>query len=186
MSHEPAWLGAIGAILPPALGHLYHFILAVNVSSGLGLREKTLGRVRLVLLAMLLGSAGLLLWKHTIGPWWTWPLPWRAYALCCVVSGGIVWPLCSLSLETRRRPEGVSRRSERLDLARECGSNALIGKARGSWQLRLPGNESLSIYRREYVASLDTVARIPGHWIRPPSLCEGSCSSRPACGLAAP
>ena len=159
MSHEPAWLGLIGAILLPALGHLYHFILAVNVTSGLGFRERALGRIRLVLLAVLLGSAGFLLWKQTSDPWWTWPWTWRAYALLCVASGGIVWPLCSLSLETRKRPAGVSGRSQRIDLARECGPEALIGKTRGSWQLRLPGNESLALCLREYETFLPGLPR---------------------------
>ena len=36
MSLEWIWLGALGAVLLPAIGHLYHFVLAVNVSSSFG------------------------------------------------------------------------------------------------------------------------------------------------------
>ena len=31
MSLESPWLGVLGEIFAPALGHLYHFILAVNI-----------------------------------------------------------------------------------------------------------------------------------------------------------
>ncbi len=44
MSLESPWLGGLGAIVVPALGHLYHFILAVNITSGWGLRETHLAR----------------------------------------------------------------------------------------------------------------------------------------------
>lgn len=154
MSHESVWPGLVGAILLPAAGHLYHFILAVNVTSGMGFSEKTQGRIRLVLCAGLLGSAGYLLWSHLSDPWWNWEWPGKAYVLLCVVSGGIFWPLCSLSLETRRRPAGVSSRSERLDLAAEDGADSLIGAGKRTWLLRLPGNESLRLHRREYEVSL--------------------------------
>lgn len=159
MSPEPSWPGVIGAILLPAIGHLYHFMLAVNVTSGLGFRERALGRIRLVLLAVLLGSAGFLLWKHTVDPWWTWAWPLRAYAFLCLASGVVFWPVCSLSLKTRKRPSGVSVRTDFLDLCRECGAEALIGRGKGTWQLRLPGNESLSLSLRQYETFLPGLPR---------------------------
>ena len=159
MNHDSAWLAVLGAILLPALGHVYHFILAVNVTSGLGFRERALGRIRLVLLAVLISSAGFLLWKHLSDPWWTWTWPLKAYALLCVASGAIIWPLCSLNLKTRKRPAGVSGRTQLLDLGKECGTETLIGRGRGAWQLRLPGNQSLSLCRREYEAVLSGLPR---------------------------
>jgi predicted MPP superfamily phosphohydrolase len=150
MSLEWPWLGVIGAVLLPALGHLYHFILAVNVSSGWGLRETALARIRAGLFAVLVGSAALLLWKHAQDPWWTWIWPLRAYALLCLVSGGLIWPLTSLGLGVRRRPDGVAGRSDLLDLREVYGADALTGEGRGAWLLRLPGNESFRLWRREW------------------------------------
>ena len=116
MSLEPAWPGVIGAILLPALGHLYHFILAVNVTSGTGVPRTVLARIRLVLCRVLLGSAGFSSGSTRLDPWWTWAWPLRAYALLCVASGGLVWPLCSLILECASGPRESPAASERLDL----------------------------------------------------------------------
>jgi predicted MPP superfamily phosphohydrolase len=159
MSLESAWPGVIAAIFLPALGHVYHFILAVNVSSGLGFRETTLARIRLALCAVFTGSACLLLGQHMADPWWNWGWPWQAYPILCVASGGLLWPLLSFNLNTRSRPAGVSGRSQRLDLRRECGANALIGRGKGNWLLRLPGNESLQLCLREYDVCLAGLPR---------------------------
>ena len=93
MSLDPPWLGVLVAIFVPALGHLYHFILTVNITSGWGLRETGLARLRLVLLAIFGASAFVLLASHLRQPWWNWYWPGRAYAWLCLVSGGLLWPL---------------------------------------------------------------------------------------------
>lgn len=147
MTLEWPWLGWLGAILLPALGHLYHFILAVNVSSGWGYRESSLAPIRLFLLSVLIGSAGFLLSKHVADPWWNWDWPLCAYAALCALSGGLIWPITSLGLGLRRRPSGVTGHVDLLDLGAECGVDALVGTGRGAWQLRLPGNESLRLRR---------------------------------------
>jgi len=151
MSLEPPWLGVLGAIAVPALGHLYHFILAVNITSGWGLRETSLMRLRLVLLVILGASSALLLARHLQDPWWNWGWPLRAYAWTCLVSGGLVFPLTSLGLGMRRRPGWVDGRSDLLDLDEQVGRDAMIGTGKGSWLLRLPGNESFQLLRREWV-----------------------------------
>ncbi len=151
MSLEPPWLGVLGAIAVPALGHLFHFILAVNITSGWGLRERNLTRLRLLLMAILGASSALLLARHVQDPWWNWGWPLRAYACLCLVSGGLVFPLTSLRLGMRRRPAGVDGRSDLLDLDAQHGSAAMIGTGKQSWLLRLPGNESLQLLRREWV-----------------------------------
>jgi uncharacterized protein len=151
MSLEPPWLGLLGAIFVPALGHLYHFILAVNISSGVGLRETSLTRLRLVLLFFFAASSACLLAGHVRDPWWNWFWPLRAYAYLCLVSGGLILPLTSLGLGMRRRPDGIAGRSDLLDLDDRFGGEALIGAGKGSWLLRLPGNESLQLLRREWV-----------------------------------
>ena len=123
MSLEWPWLGVLGAIVVPALGHLYHFILAVNVTSGWGFRETSAGPDP----PGAAGDSGGLRrpscsGRHLADPWWTWAWPLRAYACLCVVSGGLIWPLTSLGLGMRRRPGGVTGRSELLDLAEQLGS----------------------------------------------------------------
>jgi predicted MPP superfamily phosphohydrolase len=153
MSLEWTWVGIIGAVLLPALGHLYHFVLAVNISSGLGLRESRADRIRAGLFAGLFASAALLLWCHWQSPWWTWAWPARAYALLCLVSGSLTWPLLSLRIGMRRRPAGVAGQSELLDLRDDSGASALIGRGRHRWQLRLPGNEAFLLRKREWELS---------------------------------
>jgi len=150
MSLEWTYVGAIGTIFLPALGHLYHFLLAVNVSSGWGMRETPLARLRTVLLAALLGTAAWLLYAHLRCPWWTWAWPLRAYPLLCLISGGIVLPLASLQLAMRRRPSGISGRHDLVDLSEPAGPHVLIGQGWKSWQLRLPGNEAFGLCRREW------------------------------------
>src|SRR5271157_6309608 len=127
MSLESPWLEVLGAIFVPALGHLYHFILAVNITSGWGLRETNLTRMRLVLLAILGASSAFLLARHIQDPWWNWGWPLRAYAGLCLVSGGLIFPLTSLRLGMRRRPVGLAGRSDLLDLNERVGSDAMIG-----------------------------------------------------------
>ncbi len=150
MSLEQPWLGALGTLAVPALGHLYHFVLAVNITSGWGLSERNLGRLRLVLLAVVGGSAAFLLCRHLREPWWTWPWPLRGYALLCTVSGGLVLPISSLLLGMRPRPAGVEGRTDLLDLDDQHGVDAFVGAGKGHWLLRLPGNESLKLRRSEW------------------------------------
>jgi len=150
MSLEPPWLGVLGAIVVPALGHFYHFILAVNITSGWGLRETGLTRLRLLLVTILGASSAFLLAMHVQDAWWNWGWPLRAYACLCVVSGGLIFPLTSLRLGMRRRPVEVTGRSDLLNLHEQFGSDAMIGSGKGSWLLRLPGNESFQLLRREW------------------------------------
>ena len=104
-----------------------------------------------MLVAILVASSAFLLARHVQDPWWNWGWPLRAYACLCLVSGGLIWPLTSLGLGMRRRPRGVNGRSDLLDLDEQLGSDAMIGTGKGSWQLRLPGNESFQLLRREWV-----------------------------------
>jgi predicted MPP superfamily phosphohydrolase len=150
MSLEWIWLGALSAALLPAIGHLYHFVLAVNVSSSFGLRETTLHRIRACLFVVLLVSAALLFWSHLADPWWTWSWPARAYALLCVLSGGALLPINSLLLAVRKRPAGIVGHSKRVDLRESCSASGLIGTGRRAWELRLPGNEAFALRMREW------------------------------------
>ena len=60
MSLDWPWLVVLALVVPPALGHLYHFVLLINVGSGLGLREPVMDKVRELLFAVLVDLVGAL------------------------------------------------------------------------------------------------------------------------------
>ena len=144
------------AILPAALGHLCHLVLAVNVVSGMGQREVVLDRARIAIFTAFWISAGGMLWAHLRSPWWTWPWPIAVYPAACTISGLFIWPVSTLALAIRRPPVGISsdRPEIELDLAASSGPDELIGEGHGAWMLRLPGNESFRLRLREWEAEI--------------------------------
>jgi predicted MPP superfamily phosphohydrolase len=153
MNHDgPSAAVVLLAAVPAGLGHLCHLILAINIVSGLGQREVVLDRVRLFLFSAFWVSSALLLGGHLYSPWWTWPWPLLSYPALCVVSGAVIWPISTLALALRRRPEGISRRAAArvLKLTGPRDRHELIGEGQGSWLLRLPGNESFCLCLREW------------------------------------
>jgi predicted MPP superfamily phosphohydrolase len=144
------WPVVLVLVLPAALGHLCHFVLLINVVSGLGYPESAMDRIRLGIFAALWLSSTVLLWMHLRDPFWTWPWPISSYAVLCVISGVIVLPLTSLYLAFRPAPEGVTGSVRTIDLALENGTAALIGGGRRSWLLRLPGHHSFRLCLREW------------------------------------
>ncbi len=153
MSHDWPWTAfVLLAAVPAGLGHLCHLILAVNIASGLGHREQVLDRVRLVLFSAFWVSSAMLLWGHLHAPWWTWSWPLRGYAALCVASGLVIWPISTMVLALRRRPEGIARdAADRvIELDQPEGRDELIGDGRGAWLLRLPGNESFRLGLRDW------------------------------------
>jgi uncharacterized protein len=137
-------------VLPAALGHLCHFVLIINITSGQGYAEALMDRVRFWLFAALWASSAFLLWKHLRDPFWTWPWPLMSYAVLCLISGTLVWPLASLYLGLRKRPEGITGSSQTIDLVLLSGTAALIGEGPRSWLLRLPGHDSFRLFKREW------------------------------------
>ncbi len=150
MSPDWHWPVILGLVVPPALGHLYHFILAINFVSALGFPEKTMTRSRTVIFGCLWVSAAYLLWLHLQSPWWSWSWPLFSYAVVCAVSGLAVWPLNSLLLALRRAPSGITGTERTIDLANREGAEALVGEGRGAWLLRLPRNESFQLALRDW------------------------------------
>ena len=142
---------ALLTAVPAGVGHVCHLVLAVNIVSGTGGREAVLDRVRLILFSAFWVSAILLLWGHLHVPWWTWTWPFRSYAILCTASGLVIWPVSTLTLALRRRPAGMSRDGGReVELAGPEERHELIGEGRGSWLLKLPGNESFRLCLREW------------------------------------
>ena len=150
MSLDWHWPVLLALVVPPALGHLYHFVLLVNWSSGQGLREPVMDQVRNVIFCILAISSALLLWLHLRSPWWIWSWPLWNYAVLCAISGTVIWPINSWKLTRRRLPSGIRGSSVALDLAMQAGTTPLIGTGRGSWLLRLPRNQSFQLQLREW------------------------------------
>ena len=144
------WPVVLALVLPAAIGHLCHFVLLINVVSGLGYPESAMDRVRFCLFVALWISSAILLLMHLRDPFWTWPWPLSSYAILCVISGVIVLPLSSLYLASRKRPEGIAGRARMIDLADANGTAALIGNGRHSWLLRLPRHDSFRLCLREW------------------------------------
>jgi predicted MPP superfamily phosphohydrolase len=155
MSASWQWLAILVAALLPALGHVYHFVLIVNVGSGLGYSETGMERARAALLVLLVVTSGLLFVGHIRDPWWNWDWPLRGYAILCIISAAVVGPSCSARLALRRRPQGITGESCVRDLASSAPNGELIGGGRGGWILRLPGNESLRLHLRDWEVQLD-------------------------------
>jgi predicted MPP superfamily phosphohydrolase len=153
------WPVLLLLVLPAAIGHLCHFVLIINLVSALGYSETAMDRLRFAIFSALWISSGVLLFLHLRDPFWNWPWPFLSYALLCVVSGAVVLPLASLYLALRKRPEGITGSSRAVDLALAEGSEALVGRGRHSWLLRLPGHDSFRIQLREWEV---TVPRLPG------------------------
>jgi uncharacterized protein len=154
MSPDWAWLFVLALVVPPALGHLYHVILVINVGSSMGLREPIMDRIRSLLFVTLLASSGLLLWMHLRAPWWTWPWPLWSYAVLCAVSGILIWPINSQLILRRRRPGGIEGSSVSVDLSQRDGADTLIGRGTDARLLRLPGNQSFQLQVREWHVSI--------------------------------
>jgi uncharacterized protein len=156
---NPDWHGpvSLALVLPAALGHLCHFVLIINIASGLGYRESIMDRVRFWLFAALWVSSGFLLWKHLRDPFWTWPWPLMGYASLCLFSGTLGWPLASLYLALRKPPAGIVGSSQTIDLASSSGTAALVGGGRHSWLLRLPGHVSFRLLRREWEVTVPSL-----------------------------
>ncbi len=147
-----------------ACGHAALVVWIINVSHGLGLRDRGMAAfAKMFMLSAIWAVSALLAWQVWQGPCSTWPRPVAAYALACTATTLIGLPLVTLARRLRRLPGGISGRATVLDLAGEHGDRALIGEGGRSWLLRLPGNESLRLRKHEW----DVV--IPGL----PLACDG-------------
>lgn len=140
-------LAALALVL---VGNLWHFVWAVNVTSGFGHSERTLDRIRIVLLVLLLGSTAWLGRRAFAQPISDWPLPAQSYAFLCIISGTVVGPLGSLMVHLRSRRAGTTCTSSFQDLTELYGKEKLIGETRNAHLLRIPGNESLHLRRVEW------------------------------------
>ncbi len=134
----------------PLVGHLYHFVLLINVTSALGYSETILGRVRASLLVVFTLVTAWLGWLTWNAPWWTWTWPTWSYAVACVISGLVIGPLGSLRLAVRKTPKGIMGTSSRHHATDAAPRERYRGPGAGRRWLALPGNQSLELRLREW------------------------------------
>ncbi len=135
----------------PIIGHLYHFVLVVNVTSGFGLRESTLDRIRLAALAVLCASAAWFGWKTLHAPWWNWHWLPFSYAALCLFNGLVLGPLGSLRIALRRNPPGIASRSVLAHATDQAPRQDFVGTGSNAMLFKIRGNESLSLQSVEWV-----------------------------------
>ena len=103
------WPVVLVLVLPAAIGHLCHFVLLINVVSGLGYPESAMDRVRFCTFRRALGLVGSpALDASAATRSGTGRGRSSSYAILCVISGVIVLPLTSLYLALRKPPEGIT------------------------------------------------------------------------------
>ncbi|MDR3634663.1 MAG: metallophosphoesterase [Isosphaeraceae bacterium] len=155
MSRE-AWIWAgVG------FGHCVITVWLFNVSHALGLDEQRIKRVKILLLAFFATAAGWLTWEASSGPWRAWSIPAQFYAAVCLASGLIGFPVANLARILRRTPAGIAERTEEVGLKEVFGDEPPIGRGKHAWMLRLPGNESLRLRRRDWQV---TLPGLPAAW----------------------
>jgi predicted MPP superfamily phosphohydrolase len=148
-------------VVPILLGHLGNVVVITNVVHAFGLSDRWVDLFKLVLLGMLLALAGLILGSAAAGPWSSWPWLLRGYAVACLVTSLIGWPVTTMLRLGRRTPEGISGSDLEIDLGASEGREALIGPGKHAWLLRLPGNETFRLKKREWEIA---IPNLPAEW----------------------
>ena len=115
-----------------------------------GFAGECMDRVKVLLLALTLVMTAVIAWEASRKPWSTWPWPASAYALACLAIALVGLPASTLARILRRQPPGISVRDAEIDLAQRNGTEVLIGTGKHAWMLRLPGNESFRLRKRDW------------------------------------
>ncbi|MDX2036416.1 MAG: metallophosphoesterase [Isosphaeraceae bacterium] len=144
-----------------AVGHVAFCIWAVNVSHALGLGERLMNRITVVVFAVLglmtVGLAGLVVFV----PFRDWPWFAQSYELVCLAIACFGVPLSLVLGLLPKVPEGQTKvaSEETLDLPATdpAGAEGFIGPAKRAWMLRMPGNESLFLHKIVWDFSLPTL-----------------------------
>jgi predicted MPP superfamily phosphohydrolase len=137
-----------------AIGHFSLMIAAVNWGHGLGITSRWMEPVAgLTMIGLgLLSLAGLGAMLRA-GPA-AWPPVIWGYAASCLVVSVVLLPGITTARWLRRPPPGVRGWSAIMDLGQRYGDDGLAGSGRGGLLLRLPGNDSLKLQRRQWSVPL--------------------------------
>lgn len=154
---SPDWL----VLAPLAVGHLAIFVLAVNITHAIGLHERLMDGVKLLLVTALGLGVLVLGWEFASGPWRSWSTAPFVYSLVCLAVALAGIPVATLAFSLRKLPPGIRphKQASEYDLASELGKDRLIGTGRHSRLLRLPGNESLRLRRLEWDIAVPNLPR---------------------------
>ena len=141
------------------VGHLGVMVVFVNVVHALGMSDERMSYVKIGALAVLvLGSLGFV-YATTQHVWTSWHVLPRVYAVVCLCVALIGIPATSLLRFSRRLPLDISERVEEVNFAEQHGKDNLIGEGKHAWILRIPGNESLRVCKREWEILLPSLPR---------------------------
>lgn len=155
MSLEPEWL-FVAVVL---LGQVGISIVVVNVVHGLGLSDRQLDTFHRSVVGAFLALTGLIVGHALAGPWTSWPWLLRGHASACLATALVGWPFFTMLRMFRRHPVEVTGNFAEVDLAATAGGEALIGSGRHSWMLRLPGNESFRLQKKEWEIAIPNLPR---------------------------
>jgi predicted MPP superfamily phosphohydrolase len=148
-------------VAPVLLGHVALTVIVTNVTHAIGLSDRGLDVLRLILVAAFSAVLAVNIGHAAAGPPETWPWFLRAYALACVATAVVGWPLSTLLIECRRVPPGISGGATEVDLLASEKKESFIGEGRHAWLLRLPRNESFRLRTAEWDVA---VAGLPAAW----------------------
>jgi predicted MPP superfamily phosphohydrolase len=133
-------------LIPLVIGHLSLFVLVLNVSHSTNMPEKLLEAFNILLLLATLLALPFLV---TQGPWTSWSILPRSYALLCLVIALAGLPGVTLLRTFRKSPRGIEAQGEEIDLAIDPGFDRVVGEGKHHWLLSLPRNRSLRIRKVE-------------------------------------
>jgi predicted MPP superfamily phosphohydrolase len=157
MSLDVAWLIVVLVLL----GHGALWAVIANIAHAVGLSDRGVDVLRVILATAIVGLAGLLIASAAGGPLARWHWTLQAYAIACLAIAVFALPAVTLLRLRRRTPEGISKSAVEIDLAAQEGKETLIGSGRHARLLRLPGNESFRVQAIEWEVP---VAKLPGEW----------------------
>ncbi len=144
-----------------ALGHLVVMAWLVNVTHGLGLDERRGNQCKLLLLTLIVSLPALLVWEAWHNPVRSWPLPALGYGALCLIGATIVLPALTVLRACRQSPKGITEQSTEIDLSEQRGRSALMGSGKRAWLLKVPGNESFRLRKREWEVAIPS---LPPAW----------------------
>jgi predicted MPP superfamily phosphohydrolase len=141
------------------LGHLVLIVLVINVSHGLGYDARRMDRFVMAILVVVFGLTLWAGWWLAVTPWAAWPFAAKAYAGVALAVALIGLPGVTIARALRPRPAEVSGRSAEVDLAANLGASPPVGRGPIATLLKLPGNESLRLWRSQWRVELPDLPR---------------------------
>lgn len=145
-------------LIPLAVGHLALFVLATNVTHGLGIEETASKKVKILLVFTFSAITALIGFEAWQGAIHLWSWPSLVYAVICVGTALVALPASTALLHGRTRLPDLVETSTEIDIASRFEPGSLVGQGSRSWLLRIPGNDSFRLRKVEWTV---TIAGLP-------------------------